>query len=216
MSEIIANDMFPALYLILKRKNMKRIMTIWVMILFFLLTGSFLLFAQIIPFTKFDVQPGLDRSVLVHWGTNSQRDTIWFEVERSSDKKVWVQIAVVASNVAQQYSWSDTDPIEGMNYYRVKEAGGNGRFLYSPAKWLQMNEAAKLIIWPNPADNILYVKTPFNTGSIDIINSGGRLVQKITITNYVTIVQTQKLSKDLYFLHVKNKTETLIERFIKD
>lgn len=195
---------------------MKRIITIGVMTFFFLQTDSFRLFAQVIPFTKFDVQPGLDRSVLVQWSIGTQMDNIRFEIERSPDKKVWVQIASVAGKGTQQYSWSDTDPVEGMNYYRVKEAGGQSRFLYSPTKWVQMDEAGKLIIWPNPAHDLLYVKTTFNTGSIDIINSGGKLVQKILITNYVTIVQTQKLSKDLYYLHVKNGTETLVERFIKD
>jgi hypothetical protein len=178
--------------------------------------GSVQLFAQTKAFIKFDVQPGTDRSVLVQWGISFLQDSIRFEVERSADKKVWKQLAAVAGNATQQYSYSDIDPVEGMNYYRIKEAGGKGRFLYSPVKWVQMSEAGKLIIWPNPADNILYVKTPFTRGSIDIINSGGRLLQKITITNYLTTIHTQKLSRGLYFLHVKNEKETLVERFIKD
>ena len=118
---------------------MKRIITIGVMTFFFLQTDTFRLFAQVIPFTHFDVQPGLDRSVLVQWSTGTQMDTIRFEIERSPDKKVWIQIATIAGKGAQQYSWSDTDPVKGMNYYRVKEAGGQSRFLYSPTKWVQID-----------------------------------------------------------------------------
>jgi hypothetical protein len=186
------------------------------MILFFLLIGSTLLFAQTKGFTKFDVQPGPGRTVLVQWGISSLQDSIRFKVERSRDKKVWESLAAVARDATTQYSYSDINPLEGMNYYRIKEAGGKGRFLYSPVKWVQMSEAGKLIIWPNPANNILYVKTPFTRGSIDIINSGGRLLQKITITNYLTAINTQKLSRGLYLLQVKTETETLVERFIRD
>lgn len=187
------------------------------MMLIFLQTLPFLLVAQTKAFIRFDLQPGRpDRSVMISWAIAPRGDTIPFEVERSRDKRTWEKISAVAGNLQEDNSYLDMYPSEGINYYRVKTMGGKTGLLFSPVKWVQIGEAGKVIIWPNPADKILYVKTPFTNGTLDIINSAGKHVQKITITNYITNVSTQHLSKGLYFLQVKHQSGTLVERFIKD
>ena len=60
---------------------------------------------------------------LLNWSTISERDTSHFVIERSSDGLDWNHVgsvkAVGNSIETNYYSIIDTDPIEGMSYYRL-------------------------------------------------------------------------------------------------
>ncbi|MDP4261381.1 MAG: T9SS type A sorting domain-containing protein [Bacteroidota bacterium] len=195
---------------------MLRIKIIIVTSLVFLLTRAGQLYGQAEPFISFNVEPGAGHTVLIQWKTVPGNDSLRFEVERSRDKKTWESIADVAARLSHQYSSIDSKPGEGLIYYRVRQVSSGNRFSYTQEKWVQISNTGKLYIWPNPAKDVLHVKTPFVNGSVDIIDPGGKLIQKISIINLVTDVSIAGLSKGVYFLHVRHKNEVLVERFMKD
>jgi hypothetical protein len=194
---------------------MLRIKIMVVISLVFLLSSPGLLHSQTKPFILFDVLPGADHTVLTQWRMTPEIDTLPFEVERSRDKRNWERIASVAADSSHRYSSTDMQPGEGLIYYRVRQVGSKDRFLYTRLKWVQISETGKLYIWPNPAKSVLHVKTPYIKGSIDIIDPGGKHILKITITDFITDIPTIRLSRGIYFLHVRNENEILIEKFVK-
>ena len=122
----------------------------------------------------------------------------------------------MAADSLHQYSSTDREPGEGLIYYRVRQVGSKGSYLNTKIYWVQFSEKGRLFIWPNPANNVLHVKTPFTKGSIDIINAGGKQLLKIIITDFITDVPAIQLRKGIYFLHVRHENETLVEKFVKE
>ena len=165
---------------------------------------------------SFEVQPCADTSVLIQWEIAPSLETIYFDVERSYDAAGWKGIARIVAQSSQEYSYTDSDLRKGFIYYRIRQTFREGTYLYSQVKKVEINKSESLCIWPNPARNILHVKTTFTNGSIDVLSTEGMLLQKIFITNYITDVPVSHLPKGLYFLHIRHDKETFIERFIKE
>lgn len=175
-----------------------------------------LLFSQSETFSTFDVQPCSGDIVVIQWTSIPESDTFPFDVERSRDKITWEKIAHVPAQASHTYFSIDSDPGDGLVYYRVKRFADAASISYSPAKWVQLCPQSELYIWPNPAKDVLYVKTPFVKGSMDIIDPGGKLMMKMNITNFVTDVPTACLSKGTYFIHIRYDNETLVQKVMKE
>lgn len=195
---------------------MSRIKIISAVRLVFLFICPLSLYSQTAPFIFFDVRPGTDHSVIMRWRMKPETDTLAFEVERSRDKNTWERIATVNTHSSHQYSFADMLPGEGYIHYRIRQVSDKNLSIHTDAKWVQISKTRKLYIWSNPAKDVLYVKTPYNKGSLDIIDAGGRLMLKIVITDFITDVPAMRLSKGVYFLHVKNGNKILVEKFIKE
>ncbi|MDB5275675.1 MAG: hypothetical protein JWR61_630 [Ferruginibacter sp.] len=172
--------------------------------------------SQTKPPFLFDVLPTANHTVLTQWSVPPGMDSLPFELERSRDNSTWKKIASVPVQPSHRYSSTDEQPGEGLIYYRIRQVGGKGKLLYSWVNWVQFSETGKLFIWPNPAKNMLHVKTPYINGRMDIINTEGREILKITITNLITDVPTIRLSKGIYVLHVRHENEMLVGKFVKD
>ncbi|HET9432082.1 MAG TPA: T9SS type A sorting domain-containing protein [Chitinophagaceae bacterium] len=185
-----------------------------VIFLMFLVSGS--LYSQKDSLLSFDVQPGNGNTVLIEWRVFQENDTLPFEVERSADNNFWKRIAIVPSQLSKEYTYIDRQPEEGFNFYRVRKTGGSIISEFSLVNWVQITKTGKLYIWPNPTRDILHVRTSFLNGLIDVVDSEGKLVLRVAITNYITDVPTTRMSRGIYFLYVKFDDDILAERFVKE
>ena len=165
---------------------------------------------------SFDVQPGTNNTVVIQWNSKLEIDSFNYVIEKSTDKQTWQTIAETTPQSLHGYSSVDYHPAEGLNYYRLKQTKSTGKVLLSEIKWIQINNAGKLYLWPNPATSVLYIKTPFGKGSIDMFDSEGRFILKISINNFITDIPTANLSKGIYFLHIRHDKKTFVEKFVKD
>ena len=178
-------------------------------------TPSSFLFSQNSPFISFEVQPATGCSILVQWDAFPGMDTLNYEVEKSRDKQNWEIIAHKNVRSSHQYFTIDNAPGDSLNYYRVKQVGYQNRFFYSEIKWVQVNVVTDVFIWPNPARDIVCVKTPFLSGGIDLTDASGRLIRKIVIADFITEISTVNLAKGIYFLQIRSGNRVLTEKFIK-
>ena len=196
---------------------MSGVKTIAVIVIFFtmILYGGKLHAQQMGNFKSFDIQPGANRTVMIQWEINPEGDTLRFEVERSSDQKKWTRIMDIAPQPSHRYFVTDTLPWEGLNYYRVGQAGTIQRYINPVVKWVQISKTGSLYIWPNPALDRLNIKTPFTKGRIDILDSGGKLIFNINITALIIEVPIDHLPNGIYYIHVIHGNEVLTQRFLK-
>ena len=161
-----------------------------------------------------DVQPGNNHTVVIQWNSKLEIDSFNYVLEKSTDKQTWQTVAETPQSL-KGYSSVDYHPAEGLNYYRLKQTKSNGEFLLTEIKWIQINNAGKLYLWPNPATSVLHIKTPFGKGSIDIVDSEGKFILKISVINFITDIPTANLPKGIYFLHIKHDKKIFIEKFVK-
>lgn len=98
-----------------------------------------------------------DHSVRTTWTTESETNSDFFTVEKSTDGDNWIEVAKTegAGMSSQQLNYAVTDPqpFSGLSYYRVKQTDRDGNFSYSGIVSV-VNEASeeKISVFPNPSD----------------------------------------------------------------
>jgi uncharacterized protein (DUF1501 family) len=102
--------------------------------------------------------PENDGSVTVSWKTATETNTHYFEIERNDGNSNFVSIGRVnaAGNAAfaKNYSFSDKQPLAGLNLYRLKQVDRNGDFSYYGPVSVNLRKripTPELRIAPNPA-----------------------------------------------------------------
>ncbi len=102
----------------------------------------------------------------LQWGTASEQGNTGFEVERSADGKSFNKIGFAPtqapggnSQAALSYRFTDSDPLDGLNYYRLKQIDKDGKSVLSEVKVLSFAGASAIEVYPNPAKNgMVHVK----------------------------------------------------------
>jgi len=96
------------------------------------------------------------------WATGAEKDSDHFTVERSSNGVDFDPIgsvpAVGYSSTRQDYLFTDTRPMTGYNYYRLRQVDTNGAAGYSQMVVAFFGDPLeKLLLFPNPANEVLYI-----------------------------------------------------------
>jgi hypothetical protein len=123
------------------------------------------------------------------------------------------------------YSYTDTDPFIGLNYYRLKQVDFDGAFEYSNILAVNMtvigNEAGTVTAGPNPfTDNINvdYVSIIEGVVDVNIYDMSGRVVKTKKVEassglNTFSVLDNRDLPTGIYLLGVirENKSTPLIK-----
>ena len=136
-----------------------------------------------VEFLSFDAQPD-GKEVDVTWSTAAEFNSAYFMVQHSQDGIIFSDVAKVNaagnSSAYKVYSSVDTDPYNGVSYYRLKQVDNDGKFAYSDIVAVNMNEDGTFSIYPNPT-----------SGSFTLLLSGEKGDQ-------TRIVIRDVLGKELY------------------
>ena len=178
--------------------------------------SPYLLYSQNNRIVSFNVQPDKEQVVLIQWKVAPETDSLLFEIERSKDTIKWEKIFRTRIESSHEYFFTDTMTGSGVFYYRIKQTDNKGKTFYSITRWVQISKTGKLYIWPNPANDVLHIRTTFAKGSMEIFDSEGKLMLKRSITNNITDLPLLQLGKGIYFIRVKHDKEILAEKFVKE
>lgn len=144
---------------------------------------------------------------LLNWTTAQEVNTDRFEIERSSNSREFSKLGVVkAGNTT--YTFTDNNPLKGVNYYRLKMMDKDGQFTYSPIRSLTINNSQLTIaIFPNPAHNKLQLQIESDKKvalKMDIITQDGKVVLSSNISavegSMLHSINIAALQSGTYFL----------------
>lgn len=129
--------------------------------------------------------------VSVQWSTAQEINSSSFDVERSADGNTnWSTIASVNaagnSSTVKNYSAYDASPLDGSNFYRIKQYDIDGNFTYSKTVMVTMSGSQTSVsVLANPFHNSLTVN--FTSATNQLVNA--RLVditgKQIAAENWV-------------------------------
>lgn len=166
-----------------------------------------------------------NNAVELQWQTSMEQGLAGFTVQRSGDGTHFTTIGYVAatvnSNTIQSYSIIDHAPLYGNSFYRLRMADEHENCIFSKVITLNLREAASAIqIYPNPVNDILYVKsTDQNQKVILIITDGeGKKLKQINVNllpNVAQQIPVNTLIRGLYSLQIETKNSTETKVFIK-
>lgn len=157
--------------------------------------------------------------ITLNWETVSENNNKGFFIEKSYDAINFEEIGFVNGNnnsrSLNSYSFTDYYPVDGTQYYRLKQIDNNGSFEYSIIISVEIERNLIIInkIYPNPFNNeiICEIKSKSNQKiQISIYNSiGSLLISKSHTTSIgvsrITINDIQNYNSGLYYLIIENE-----------
>lgn len=165
---------------------------------------------------NFRAAPGVN-SVDLSWRTANEKAFSHFDLQRSIDAKEFMKITSVKGANTGFYSYSDTKPNEGVNYYRLKMVDLDGSS--SLSRIIQVNYKAddKYLIVENPATKSSFnVMTNTVNPEIQLLSITGTSLQ-ISVARVATgryVVKTPGATSGLYILKVNSQGRTMTKKII--
>ncbi|MCK5776659.1 MAG: T9SS type A sorting domain-containing protein [Bacteroidales bacterium] len=168
-----------------------------------------------------------DKSISVNWQTASETNSEYFAVQRSNNSEDWETIgelkAAGNSNLLIDYTFMDSNPIEGANYYRLLQVDFDGKFEYFGPIYQDFvfnTKTETLRIFPNPnTDGQLNISIdePMQKGDIiEVYDNMGRRLITLNVTADVNKVKlnVSELKQGVYIVRYQSRDSQLTERLI--
>ncbi len=161
----------------------------------------------------------------LHWSTAEEKNSKYFEIERSKDGINFYPIGKVSTKGTasiNNYSYTDDSPLFPVNYYRLKIVDLDGKFEYSSIKVLK-NSNFSIGLVSNPVTTSLAFKIFSDKEEVlksSIISSDGKKLQELSFKVYrgkqTKEVPLYNLPKGNYFLEIRrNNNKTDLLKFLK-
>jgi hypothetical protein len=180
-----------------------------------------------IELLDFSAEP-TSKVVNLKWITASEINNSYFTVERSSDgvvfKPVLQKPGAGNSNSVRNYSDVDTNPLEGVSYYRLKQTDFNGDFTYS--EWVVVNFigdqkiSLETVFADRSTGNVFFrCNNPENQNiNINIFDAAGKMIHSSSqfsgASNWSGSVNLGSLSKGSYIVRLSIAGQMLHGKFV--
>lgn len=165
----------------------------------------------------------LNRSVLLNWETESEKDNDYFEIERSTNgthwQKLFITDAIGESHSSHSYQEVDSAPLEGTSYYRLSQTDLDGK--NTPLKIISWNQnplstSNTLHVFPNPATEFvrIYDKN-FDPAELTILNQIGQdITSQLDITTYQggALINFKDQQKGFFIIKSQTSAQILIKQ----
>ena len=159
--------------------------------------------------SNFDVQRQSANTVTANWKTDQENNSDRFELQRSSNNSAFETVGTVLtqnlnSSIAQFYSFTDQNNLEGVSLYRLKMIDKDIFFRFSSIKSVKgTSGTSDFIIYPNPSTGNakISISDMSEPTKVMIFDNSGRLIKQTGFTNSNS-VDINNLQKGGYIIKV--------------
>ncbi len=163
----------------------------------------------------------INKAVQVNWSTEQEENSSHFIIERSANGISWTSIATVNaagnSNVHLDYGAFDNTPLNGINYYRLKQADLDGTAIYSEVRNVVFSIPYEVGITPNPAKDFIFISVAgisVQNFIVEISDVNGKKVLIEKVNGSAIKINTSKLSKGIYFVKVVGGVDVVVGKIV--
>ena len=160
----------------------------------------------------------------LEWQTASELGNAGYEVQRNTLGSDWVTIGWVDGNGTKQsasdYAFVDEAPLNGVNYYRLRQVDFDGSEAYSGVASTRFDKRTAVAVYPNPSQGKFRVDFPqVLTGEVlfRVADVNGRLVheRKVVDPGFVSFdLELGHLPDGTYQLDVVSSLGEATERLV--
>jgi trimeric autotransporter adhesin len=163
-----------------------------------------------------------NKTAVLDFKTYTEQNNKGFEIQRSNDGVHFDSLDFVfakpnASNGAA-YSFTDANPFDGKNYYRLKQIDVDGKFFYSSLRWINFDKERYVTAWPNPTTNLINISTNYNfkNAIAKIIAANGQMVKQLIVKGNGNIsLPVADLPAGVYHVQIKENGKLINLVFVK-
>ncbi|MBR9921191.1 MAG: T9SS type A sorting domain-containing protein [Bacteroidetes bacterium] len=156
-------------------------------------------------FAEYESEAG----IRLEWQTATETNSDYFEVERSSDGQSFKSIgqlpAAGESYTVKSYRFTDSRPINGWNYYRLKQMDIDGRFSYSEIRAIEWLDSG-ISFFPSPlsGNDLFFQGNTFSGQEVAFYNVRGEWVFSAILQSESSLDVSQ-LPPGMYWLISEGK-----------
>jgi hypothetical protein len=157
----------------------------------------------------------------LNWKVTQEDNVARYELERSSDGSNYLTVNSQSRSGNNLYQHIDIQPVQGLNYYRVKIVDNDGRYSYSEVRVLLFGRNGQVLVFPNPATEVVFVQLPENWQhtkvKLDLYNQAGQLVlsKQQVQANQVEKLNVSHLARGIYTLRLQSEEKNVEVRKIQ-
>lgn len=163
-----------------------------------------------------------DKYIELNWSTLSETNNDYFTIERSQDGISFKPIGNIDgtgnSTKIQVYSFIDSHPNSGFNYYRIRQTDFDGSFDFTGIESVYFNKNLNIFIKPNPVFEYLNIYGLLSSGAtITLHNLSGILIEKVTIEEDLSELKilTHDFETGIYIMTVENERTVIKKKVVK-
>jgi hypothetical protein len=166
-----------------------------------------------------------DKGTALAWATASEENNRAFEVQRSANGRDFETIATVAgagtTYEAQNYNYLDAQPLNGVNYYRLKQVDFDGSFeLHRVVAVLFAAKGNAVAVLPTEVTtqfDLVFGEALATDAQVQIYNFGGQLLHSETVAagNQRQTIDAAAFAAGIYVVRVQNNGVSTAARFVK-
>jgi hypothetical protein len=172
-----------------------------------------------VQLTSFTAQRQHDRTVTLKWATATEKNSAYFEVQRSLRGGEFTSVARVTaqgnSSKATQYAINDRTAPSSTLYYRLRQTDMDGKVHYSPITTVgEAGAVAKVVLYPNPTQStigfIAEAATPYR-----VLNQLGQVLLRGITQAGTAQISVESLTHGLYLLELQTEAGRVVQKFEK-
>ncbi len=156
----------------------------------------------------------VENQVQLSWATATEVNSSYFEIQRSNNGKAWEKIgeipALQNSSSNHQYTFSDSAPLKGTSYYRLKMVDLDGTFAYSKLQSVKIKSLTT--VYPNPVVGQLKIDSKEVIRKIDVLNSSGVKVMSVENSEGIRNIDLGGLPQGLYLIQTREETFKVMKK----
>jgi hypothetical protein len=157
-------------------------------------------------------------NICILWTTDNEQNCAYYTVQKSKNGSNFVDlINVPAKNNAVQnnYSATDTKPLTGTSFYRLKMVDINGVVTYSAIQKIKTDQPELISLLPNPASNNIVLTGIVDFDAVRIIDVTGRVLQQQVIKNSIEKINIAHLTPGIYWVQLVGNAQPVILKLVK-
>lgn len=155
----------------------------------------------------------------LRWSTTAETNSDRFEIEHSMDGSAWRKIGTVASNGESKallsYAYTDRNPVEGENLYRLRMVDKDETFAYSRIQSIKFDGLGEdLSVYPNPVTEKFFVRDFSSVSRVVVYDMSGRAVHESAATTSGEI-DVKNLKNGMYLVKItRSDGGTSVQRVV--
>lgn len=162
--------------------------------------------------------------VQLTWSTATEINNDYMAIERSADGSHFIELGRIkgkgTTNETQHYNFTDENPLQGNNYYRLRQVDYDQTTDHSKVIALHFDRGQVLSLFPNPAREKVYLQTPLNlsAGKVYLLDALGKKFTPALegATGWYELTLPNHLPKGHYWVIIQNEKEVMQTLLIKE
>jgi hypothetical protein len=166
------------------------------------------------------------KSVLLEWATSFEQHADKYIIEKSANGTLFTEVGIVAavgnSNREVRYTFTDNNPMYGVNYYRIKQVDLDGTYEYTNIIFVIITDNGFVKnVYPNPVSKESVITIAFETAissyNYKLTDMSGRVVihgNRSNINALTDKVTLTGISAGVYTLALVNSNKWYYSKLI--